>query len=272
MFPLRFTLLKTRDITVHLRVVNQHAMEFFFVLFCFVCPNLINKKKKKKLSVFFFCHSPRHAKKKRMSSSSSSSSSPSSSYNPVAELNRLLAEFGSHEKMRVELRPVADHDCWGDPSKALFKGAADGNLSLIRAALCSGMNPDTFFKGQSPLMFAAESGHVAACLLLIANGASVNLVDRYNRTALHYAARNKNVGCAAALMDSGAKNDVECDLGGETASDLAKISGDRQLIRFVNFHEQNVDEIRNVVLKDEVQKLREVESLALMTTSRPKKS
>jgi hypothetical protein len=192
-------------------------------------------------------------------------------YNPVADLNRLLSEFGASDKMRVELRPVADHNCWGDPSKALFKGASDGNLSLLRAALCSGMNPDTFFKGQSPLMFAAENGHAAACLLLIANGANVNLVDRYNRTALHYASRNKHVGCAAALMDGGAKNDVECDLGGETASDLAKLTGNRQLIRVVNFYEQNVEEIRKEVLRESYDQLKQVEGLAL-NSLRPKKT
>ena len=197
-------------------------------------------------------------------------SSSSSSYNPIADLNRLLSEFGSHEKMRVELRPVADHNCWGDPSKALFKGASSGNLSLLRAALCSGMNPDTFFKGQSPLMFAAEEGHTAACLLLLVNGANVNLADRYNRTALHYCCRSRHVGCAAALMDGGAKNDVECILGGETPSDLAKLTGDRQLIRFVNFYEQNVEEIRKEILVKAQEQLRAEEGLALVTL-RPEK-
>ena len=184
--------------------------------------------------------------------------------NPVAELNRLIAEFGGCDRTRVELRPVADHNCWGDPSKALFRGACDGNISLLRAALCSGMDPDTYFRGQTPLMFAAENGHTAACLLLLVNGATVNLLDRYRRSALHYAARNRHVACAAALMDAGANSDLECSLGGETPQDLARVSGDRQLVRFVNFDTQNVDEIRRVLL-DSVSHLENVEWLALTT-------
>lgn len=184
-------------------------------------------------------------------------------YNPLAELNKLIASFEASDKVRVELRPVADHNCWGDPSKALFRGADTGSLSLVRAGLCSGMDPDSFFRGQTPLMYAAERGHTAVCLLLIANGANVNIVDKYNRTALHYACRNKHVGCAAALMDGGARNDIECDLGGETPSDYARCTGDRELIRFCNFYKANVQEIREVALKAAVAELRDGEGLAL---------
>ena len=54
------------------------------------------------------------------------------------------------------------------------------------------------------LHFAAENGHVDVVIVLLDNGADVNIVDAYNATALHYTAENGHVDVAKTLIQNGA--------------------------------------------------------------------
>ena len=54
---------------------------------------------------------------------------------------------------------------------------------------------------------AAYDGHVDVVKLLLQNGADVNAVENYKRTALHWAARKKHIPCTLQLLCFGAKID-----------------------------------------------------------------
>lgn len=101
--------------------------------------------------------------------------------------------------------------------------ARDGDFSAVRVALSSGTDPNSKHKGQTPLMFAAEKGHLAVMELLLANGAKVDVLDSYNRTALHFATLAQSAECCRLLVTKGASIEVESTLGGESPFDIAKM-------------------------------------------------
>jgi hypothetical protein len=121
----------------------------------------------------------------------------------------------------------------------LVQSCIAGDLPGVRRALCSGSDPNAKVRGQAPLMYAAESGHAAVCSLLIENGARVNNVDSYNRTALHFAVKNLHVETAALLMAAGADRDVCCTLGGESPADIVHMRGSIELVRAVMYFDKN---------------------------------
>ncbi len=108
-------------------------------------------------------------------------------------------------------------------ASSLAAFARDGDVAAVRAALSSGTDPNTKYKGQTPLMYAAEKGRVAVIEVLLANGAKVDLVDSYNRTALHFATMCASVDCCRLLVARGASTSIESTLGGESPLDIAKM-------------------------------------------------
>lgn len=124
----------------------------------------------------------------------------------------------------------------GQPKDELFVAASSGSVAGLRAALCGGFDPNSRWRGQTPLMFAAEGGHSECCDVLVRNGARVDATDSYNCTALHFAAKNGHVAVATVLMQAGARNDIESALGGETACDIARARGPIEMVRAVVFH------------------------------------
>ena len=108
-----------------------------------------------------------------------------------------------------------------------------GHVADVRRALAAGADPNARVRGQTPLMYAAEGGHGPCCELLLGNGALVDAVDTYNRTALHLAVKNLHVDAARALMAAGAKIDVESTLGGETVADIVHARGTIEMVRTV---------------------------------------
>lgn len=115
----------------------------------------------------------------------------------------------------------------------IFDACRAGSAADARHALCTGADPNTRHRGQTPLMYAAEGGHTEICRALLDNGAAVNATDSYNRTALHLACKNSRVATARLLMEAGAAADVKSTLGGETAADIARVRGPVELVRAV---------------------------------------
>ena len=108
-------------------------------------------------------------------------------------------------------------------SSSLFVAARDGDVTAVRTALAAGADPNTKFKGQTPLMYACEKGRTAVVELLLGNGAKVDLVDSYNRTALHFATMCASIEICKLLVARGASVDIQSSLGGETPLDIAKM-------------------------------------------------
>ena len=118
----------------------------------------------------------------------------------------------------------------------LFAACRSGDLPSVRAALCGGVDPNSYHMGQTPLMYACECGHADVARLLIANGAKVDALDSYHRTALHLAVKNLHTECCAVLMEAGASNAVVCNLGGETPADIAHMRGTLEIVRVVLYN------------------------------------
>lgn len=119
---------------------------------------------------------------------------------------------------------------------ALYDACCTGNISVVRACLAAGADPNGTYRGQTPLMFASEFGHVDVATVLLKNGASVHAQDGYGRTALHLAAKNCNVASASLLMHAGARTDHACTLGGETEEDIVRLRSNIELTRAVLYH------------------------------------
>eukprot|EP00659_Diplonema_papillatum_P022413 gene22413-34326_t len=115
----------------------------------------------------------------------------------------------------------------------LWEAAAVGNVERVRELLCFGEDPDKRYEGQTSLMFAAAGGHLAACQLLIANGADVHLRDSYQQTSLHWAARKKRPEIVRLLLSEGSDPHARSILYGETPADIARLSGDVVLVRLL---------------------------------------
>jgi ankyrin repeat protein len=128
----------------------------------------------------------------------------------TAAVRRLL-ESGSH--------PDEQPGGWRNP---LHHAAASGNIELARTLLAGGANPDAGVsarRGETPLMIAAEMGHVPMMELLLKYGAQLNTIDKMGKNATDYAeffrkASASDFLCSKGLqptaLDASAKN-------GETA-------------------------------------------------------
>jgi hypothetical protein len=84
-----------------------------------------------------------------------------------------------------------------------------GDVAAVQRALDGGVPADTPFRyNRTALSFAADRGHVEVVRLLLAKGANPDAADTfYNQTALDWAARGRNPGCAEVvklLLEKGA--------------------------------------------------------------------
>ncbi|QJT94850.1 ankyrin repeat domain-containing protein [Wolbachia endosymbiont of Diaphorina citri] len=76
-------------------------------------------------------------------------------------------------------------------------------------------------EGDTPLMWAAESGRVNAAEVLLDHGASTEVKNNYGMTALHWAAKENESRVAKLLIDKGADVYAE-DKDGKKPIDLAR--------------------------------------------------
>jgi hypothetical protein len=113
----------------------------------------------------------------------------------------------------------------------IFSATYDGSAEGVKRELASGVDPNAVVKGQSALMIACERGHPSICEILLCNGAKVNAVDRYGRTALYQAVVFNQPGCAKVLVQHGASTEARSWLGGESPADIAKLRSNVELQR-----------------------------------------
>ena len=73
---------------------------------------------------------------------------------------------------------------------------------------------------ETPLMIAAAHSHLNAVRFLIGSGASVNAVDKFGSTCLHYAARSGSLPIVHLLLAAGADAAV-INKHGKTPADAA---------------------------------------------------
>jgi ankyrin repeat protein len=105
----------------------------------------------------------------------------------------------------------------------LMKAARHGHLSVVRALLAAGAQPNLAWAGVTPLHEGASGGSAAVVRLLIKHGAKVNAVNSHANhfTPLHSAARDCRTEAAKVLLAYGA--DTHARTGdGATAQEVAR--------------------------------------------------
>lgn len=107
-------------------------------------------------------------------------------------------------------------------SQLLFMGAKRGCVGDITTAVTSqGVDVNTRDElGNTPMHYAAGSGHPDAVAELLRLGADVALTNNVGDTPLHKAAFRGNVPAVKALVAAGAAVDAQNSLG-QTPKDLA---------------------------------------------------
>jgi hypothetical protein len=95
--------------------------------------------------------------------------------------------------------------------------------------------------GQTPLSWAAESGHEAIVKLLLNSKAEVDSKDNDGRTPLSLAAENGHEAVVRLLLASKAKVDPKDDYYGRTPLSLAAMSGHEAVVRLLLASKAEVD-------------------------------
>ena len=101
-----------------------------------------------------------------------------------------------------------------DNNAAMLAACASGNLSDVKSLLDQSSNSQLTASlqdestGQSPLMAAAEKGHIGICNLLLEQGAPWNAVDRQGQCAGNYATDNEHWDIVNLLVEFGTKSEL----------------------------------------------------------------
>ncbi|KAF7989412.1 hypothetical protein HCN44_008086 [Aphidius gifuensis] len=113
-----------------------------------------------------------------------------------------------------------------DFERGIWHAAQTDDLERVKNLLSQGTSAsEVDSSGYTALHYAARSGNIDICRVLIANGAQVNSVTRYGRaTSLHRAAMRGNDEIVRLLMDSGADPNIQ-DADGYTALHRAALAG-----------------------------------------------
>jgi ankyrin repeat protein len=123
-------------------------------------------------------------------------------YHPVARIQQLLADGANPD--------IRDVNGWS----GLLICARDGwaeHLEIIKILLDAGadVNEKTVKYGSTPLLLAANNGHLSIVRELIRRGANVNALSKSGLTAIVYAAGNGHLDIVKELIAAGAIVDDE---------------------------------------------------------------
>jgi uncharacterized protein len=120
-------------------------------------------------------------------------------------LKRILALFAAILLLSAQAAQAKSaYQATDDPD--LVFAASINDLGMARAILKADEKPDVVNdQGQTPLMRAAEHGHLEMVTLLLDNGALINRPDELGKTALIWAAEGGDATVIDALIKAGAK-------------------------------------------------------------------
>ena len=149
------------------------------------------------------------------------------SFQPTKKNEGKRCEFLSYTGQPGDENDSFDRRCYLLQER-LIKGAVDGNLTEIRAALKDGVHVEgTSYNRFPALHSAAMEGNAAAVALLLDNGAQVNRVADFENTALNMAASEGHTDVVRVLIEMGA--DVCYRSAAGTAGDIAQVRAHKEL-------------------------------------------
>ncbi len=105
--------------------------------------------------------------------------------------------------------------------------------TTVRSLLDAGTNPDCANSaGTTPVHISALFGFIEILVLLIEDGASIDLLDEDRRNGLHYASIAGQGQIVEELIDSGIRIDLS-DAAGLAAYDYAQKAGHREIMNIL---------------------------------------
>ena len=129
--------------------------------------------------------------------------------------------------------------------EAFLRAAVNGNLTVVKLFVASGMSVNTAnSEGETLLMWAAYQGHLAVVRYLVENGAAVNAKNDYGDTALHWAASRGHLAVVRYLVEHGADVKATAD-NGVTALHYAASRGHLEVVRYLVEHGADVNAKNN---------------------------
>uniref|UniRef100_A0A5K3FHE7 Arf-GAP with coiled-coil, ANK repeat and PH domain-containing protein 2 n=1 Tax=Mesocestoides corti TaxID=53468 RepID=A0A5K3FHE7_MESCO len=141
----------------------------------------------------------------------------------------------------------------------LVAGARLGCAPFILAGLARGASPNALLRAADwthtyrlpfptdgdplgaqtpPLIFAVNGGRIAACELLLTNGADINAPDRNGRTALHHACSLQRVHVVCLLLRRQANQDIK-DKFGRLPIDVALDTANADIVTLLRLQHLN---------------------------------
>ncbi|KAG6991440.1 hypothetical protein G7Y79_00052g087800 [Physcia stellaris] len=136
------------------------------------------------------------------------------------------AEFAREESIKTLLAKGAEVNAkTRSGGTSLHKAAEYGHEGTVLILLGKGAEVNAKDEnGQTSLHFAAERDHQKTVEILLDKGAEVNAKNNIEQTSLHNAVKEDHEEIVIILLAKGADPDAK-DLGGNTASDLARSKG-----------------------------------------------
>lgn len=130
--------------------------------------------------------------------------------------------------------------CGWSESDQLFNAAGDGNVAKVKSLLSKGIDVNhrflhrqrSFEPYETPIMAAAENGHLDVVKVLVEAGADLEIQNTYNsETALYKAVKHKQRPVINYLLEQGADPNVEDSPEGITIMMLAIFQNNFGLIK-----------------------------------------
>ncbi|XP_071122877.1 uncharacterized protein [Mytilus edulis] len=140
---------------------------------------------------------------------------------------KLLTAARKGNKKEVEscVKNRANLECRSDDiygQTPLLWAAERGHLEVVMYLISHGsqLEATDTMRGMTPLMLAAEEGHLEVVMYLISHGSQLEATSTYDgKTALHYAAGNGHIDVTKLLLDQGCSPWVKTEKG-ETPYDM----------------------------------------------------
>jgi len=139
--------------------------------------------------------------------------------------------------------PVNNFD---DPNRKLKHAIMNDDLPSVKGAILDGADVNAYFVSTyTHLYIAIQNGNIEIIKYLIANGANVDAVNgSLNWTPLHYAARYNYFDRVKLLLEAGASIDlvdtIEC-----TAVDIAELHNYNDMANYIRSYDIPVKGVNN---------------------------